>query len=197
MQTFLLRTGEILTVQTNFGGFVTLETENHESSVSVAEIWKPPSLVADSVVDEESLRKVLKSIEKESMHLDRYLAKERKLTRESCELLRNVLNHLKTPFEITPAIPGLKEKPVKAVLNEEGKLVLMYGKKRVDSKPLEEYEPEVVMSVIWMVLPKLEEAIRDYGQKVRRRIGLFEKVKTELKNIFKVFYTAQEKRGGS
>jgi len=68
---------------------------------------------------------------------------------------------------------------------------LFYGEKRVDSKPLEEYDPEVVMAIMGMVLPKLEKTLKDYKYKVQRRTSLFEKVKAELKNLFKAFYSSE------
>jgi len=171
--------------------------ETHESTIDTAEVWRPPlnlnafSSRSDFSIDEKSLQEILKSIEKESVELKKYLTEERKLTRESCEILREVLKHLKTSFEITPVTLNSKEKPVKTVLNEKGELVLFYGEKRVDSKPLEEYDPEVVMAIMGMVLPKLEKTLKDYKYKVQRRTSLFEKVKAELKNLFKAFYSSE------
>jgi len=61
------------------------------------------------------------------------------------------------------------------------------------SKLLEEYPPETVMSVIWEVLPGLAKSIKIYREKISGRVSFFEKVKRELKNLFKVFAVSEGK----
>ena len=56
----------------------------------------------------------------------------------------------------------------------------------VRSAFLAEYPPEVVMVVLWTVMPKLAEVVARYKRKVNRRIGFFRKLKMELKTIAKI-----------
>ena len=141
----------------------------------------------DSLVDDEKLRKILKSIENESLRLNKYLSEEKILTSETCKLLTKIIRYLKISIQVSPSHLQLENRPEKALLDEEGNLALFYGEGRVISKTLEKCKPEIIMAVIQEVLPKLRIVIQRYGYKVQKRISLFKKVKSELKNIFKNF----------
>lgn len=141
----------------------------------------------DSLVDDEKLRRTLKSIENESVQLNKYLSEEKILTSETCKLLTKIIRYLKTSIQVSPSHLQLESRPEKALLDEEGNLALFYGEGRVISKALEKCKPEIIMVVIQEVLPKLRRVIQRYGYKVQKRISLFNKVKSELKSIFKNF----------
>ena len=50
---------------------------------------------------------------------------------------------------------------------------------------LAEYPPEIVIAVLWVVMPKLAKVVAAYRKKIRSRISLFRKLKKELKTIAK------------
>lgn len=136
---------------------------------------------------EKKLQDVLKMIEEETMQLSEFVVEEKNLTNESCSLLRGILKKLKISFKIPTRAIRLPKKPKEVILNEEGHLILVYEKGEVVSKLLEEYPPEIVMGVMWEILPELAKSIRIYREKISGRVSFFEKVKRELKNVFKIF----------
>ena len=143
---------------------------------------------------EKKLQEVLKMIEEETMQLSEFVIEEKNLTTESCTLLRGILKKLKISFKIPNKVIRFPKKPKEVILNEEGHLILVYEKGEVVSKLLEEYPPEVVMAVMWEILPELAKSIRIYREKISGRVSFFEKVKRELKNVFKIF-TSTGKEG--
>ena len=139
----------------------------------------------DSLVDGEKIRGVLKSIEDESVQLNEYLSKEKALTREICDLLRKIIRYLGVSIEVSSSHFSSEDRLDRVFLNKEGNLSLVYGEGRVVSKTLEECNPSLVVLIIYEVLPKLQNVILRQEHKVQKRISIFEKVKSELKSIFK------------
>jgi hypothetical protein len=68
----------------------------------------------------------------------------------------------------------------------------MYEKDKVNSRVLEDYPPEIVLSVIWNVIPELEKSIKTYRKKISERVGIFERIRKELKNIHRVFSSSSK-----
>jgi hypothetical protein len=145
---------------------------------------------------EQRFNELLTTISEETIQLSEFLLEERKLIQELCMLLRQILKRLNMTFNIPlKAIPELQMKAKKIVLNKEGHLIVMYEKEKVNSKVLEEYSPEIVLSVIWNVIPELEKSIKTYRRKISERVRIFEKIKKELKNIQKVFSSSRQEEG--
>lgn len=137
---------------------------------------------------EKRFNELLTTISEETIQLSEFLLEEKKLIQELCMFLRHILRRLNMTFNIPlKAVPELQAKARKIVLNKEGHLIVMYEKEKVSSKVLEDYPPEIVLSVIWNVIPELEKSIKNYRKKISERVSIFEKIKKELKNIHRVF----------
>jgi hypothetical protein len=136
---------------------------------------------------EKRFTKLLTTISEETIQLSELLVKEKKLIQELCMLLRHILMRLNMTLNLSSkAIPEMQPKAKKIVLNSEGRLIVMHEKDKV-SKVLENYPPEIVLSVIWNVIPELEKSISAYKKKISERIGIFERIKKELKTIQRAF----------
>lgn len=140
---------------------------------------------------EKKLDDILGLIEEETMQLSEFVVEEKSLMKESCIFLRKILKKLRISFKIPANVVYLIEKPKNIFLNDEGHLILVYEDGRVISKPLEEYSPEIIMTVIWEILPELANSIRLYREKISRRVSFFDKVKKEFKNVFRVFASSE------
>ncbi|HML02028.1 MAG TPA: hypothetical protein VK487_01505 [Candidatus Bathyarchaeia archaeon] len=137
---------------------------------------------------EKRFNELLTTISEETLQLSEFLLEEKKLVQELCMFLRHILRRLNMTFNIPlKAIPELREKAKRVVLNKEGHLIVMYERDKVNSKVLEDYSPEIVLSVIWNVIPELERSIKTYRKRISERVSIFERIKKELKNIQKVF----------
>jgi F0F1-type ATP synthase membrane subunit b/b' len=144
---------------------------------------------------EKRFNELLTTISEETIQLSEFLIEEKKLIKELCMFFRQILKRLNMTFEIpVKAIPEFHNTAKKIVLNKEGHLIVMYEKEKVNSKVLEDYPPEIVLTVIWNVIPALEKSIKNYRRKISERVTIFERIKKELKNIYQVF-TAEHEKG--
>jgi len=134
---------------------------------------------------ERRFNELLEEITKETLQVSEFLREAKKLTDELCGLLTQILKQLKISFNIPPKyIPKLGEaKQVR--LDAEGHLIITGDHNQVKKKFLGEYSSDVVLTVIWLIVPELNKAIKDYRKKMTRRINLLEKIKHELKNMQK------------
>jgi hypothetical protein len=140
---------------------------------------------AQEMANEQKLQELLHSINEESSQLSGFLAEENKLIIELCTSLSQILKKLNLSFNIPAQNLSLNEKVKKVVLNEEGHLKLLHEKGREQSAFLAEYPPEVVMTVLWNVVPELSKGIASYKKTINKRINFFEEIKKELKTIAK------------
>lgn len=141
---------------------------------------------------EENMQELMRNINEESSRLSEFLATENKLMIEICTSLAQVLKKLSVSFDIPSRDLPLQENVRKVTLDKEGHLKLFYEKGGVDSAFLAEYSPEIVMAVLWVVMPELTQAIALQRKKVSKRISLFEAMKKELKNVVKTIVGASE-----
>lgn len=137
---------------------------------------------------EKRFNELLTTISEETIQLSEFLMEEKRLIQELCMFLRHILKRLNMTFNIPlKAVPELQAEAKRIILNREGHLIVMYEKEKINSKVLEDYPPEIVLSVIWNVIPELEKSIKSYRKKISGRVGIFEKIRKELKNIHTVF----------
>jgi hypothetical protein len=145
---------------------------------------------------EKRFNELLTAISEETIQLSEFLLEEKKLIQELCMFLRHILKRLNMTFNISiKAIPAFHEKARKIVLNKEGHLIVFYEKEKVSSKVLEDYPSEIVLAVVWNVIPELEKSIKTYRRKISERVTIFERIKKELKNIQRVFSSSSKDEG--
>lgn len=146
------------------------------------------------VAIEEKFLDSLKVINEEILQLSEFLIEDKKLARELCNLIKQVLKHLNLSFVIPAKAIPLFEKTEQIILNEEGHLIFVHGKNKVDSKALEEYPPEIILIVFLQIIPKLGRLLRLYRKKVGMRVNFFEKIYRELESVSRTFATSNQIR---
>jgi len=134
---------------------------------------------------EQKLQELLKSISEETLQLSEFLMEENKLMDELCTSLKQILKKLNVSFNIPPQDIPLRKKVKKVILNEEGHLILVHEKGEVNSASLAEYPPEIVMAVLWVVMPELAKVVMLYRKKISTRVNFFGKIRKELKSVAK------------
>lgn len=161
-------------------------------SVEGVETLNEEEIEKSRVEIEQKLQELLKGIDKEASQLSEFLAEENKLVNDLCVSLKQVLKKLNISFNIPPENIPSQKKIKKAVLNEEGHLKLVYEKGDGNSAFLAEYPPEIVMAVLWVILPELARAIMLYRKKMSARVSFFGKLKNEMKTIVKAIVEKEE-----
>jgi hypothetical protein len=144
---------------------------------------------------EGRFQEFLKAINEETSQLAQFLVKERELTKELCSLLAQILKNLKISFSIpTECLAGLGEAAKQIRLDKNAHLTIIRNDGKVESRPLDEYSPDVVLKVLLVVTPELERMITAYRRSVSRRVTMLEKIRHELKSVQEAF--ASFERGG-
>jgi hypothetical protein len=194
--------GEIFTEEKNAKPKGTAETPPKEESQSEAteetyffhpmqlseeseEVLDEKEIEKSKVEIEQKLQELLRSISEETLQLSEFLMEENKLMNEICISLKQILKKLNVSFNIPPHDIPLRKKVKKVILNEEGHLILVHEKGEVNSAFLAEYPPEIVMAVLWVVMPELAKVVMLYRKKISMRANFFGKIKKELKSVAK------------
>jgi len=154
-----------------------------------------PGRVEKSVGEmEQKFDDLLRVVKEETLQLSEFLIEEKRLVQELCLLLKLTLRQLNASFHISPKMISIPEKVNHIILNEEGHLILIDDKGGVNSKALEDYPPETILNVLWVVLPELSEIIVGYRKRISFRVNVFEKISHEFKNLHKMFTRTSEER---
>jgi len=145
---------------------------------------------------EEKFLDSLKVINEEILQLSEFLIEDTKLAQELCKTIRPILKHLNLSFTIPPRAIPIHEKIDQIILNQEGHLIFVYEKNKVNSKALEEYSPEIILIAFLNIIPTLGRTLRLYRKKVGMRVNFFEKIYRELENASRVFADSNQKPKG-
>jgi len=130
---------------------------------------------------EQKLTEILESITVETSQLNEAINEEGKIIGEVCLLLKEVLTKLHVSFNIPPEDVAMERGTKKALLDEDCRLTFVYGNDEKHTKFLAECPPQMVMSVLWAVIPELAKAVTIYRKRMNARADFFEKVKKELR----------------
>ena len=134
---------------------------------------------------EQKLQQLLKDISEETLQLREFLTEENRLMNELCVSIKQIMKKLGISFDIPPHNIRANKNIKRIILNKEGHLTFFYEKGEAHSAFLAEYPPEIVIAVLWTVMPKLAKVVVTYRKKIRSRVSLFRKLKSELKTIAK------------
>lgn len=141
---------------------------------------------------EEKFLDSLKVINEEILQLSEFLIEDKKLAQELCRLVKPILEHLNLSFTIPVRAIPLFKKIDQIILNEDGHLIFVHEKNKIDSKALKEYPPEIVLLVFLNIIPKLGKVLKLYRRKVGMRVNFFEKIYRELENAKRTFVTSNQ-----
>ena len=141
---------------------------------------------------EQKLQEILKSINDETLQLGDFLSSENMLVKELCTSLTEILKKLDVSFNIPQQDIPLGKKVKKVILTEQGHLSVTGEEGEVKSAFLAEYSPEIVMAVLWIVIPELAKVISLYRKRLSARVGFFEGIKRELKSVAKAIVSNRD-----
>jgi hypothetical protein len=141
---------------------------------------------------EQRLQEILKSINDETLQLGDFLSSETVLVKELCTSLTEILKKLDVSFNIPQQDVPLGKKVKKVILTEQGHLSVTGEEGEVKSAFLAEYSPEIVMAVLWIVIPELAKVISLYRKRLGARVGFFEGIKRELKSVAKAIVSNKD-----
>jgi len=172
------------------------ESSDVSSQILSEEIAGSPDTEKTFSEMDQKFVELLRVIREETLQLSEFLIEEKRLIHELYVLLKLTLKQLNASFRISAKMIPLSERIKHVVLNDEGHLILVNDKGEVSSKALEDYPPEVILNVLWVVLPELSEMIVSYRKRISFRVNIFEKISREFKNLHKIFSKREEGQAG-
>jgi len=132
---------------------------------------------------EPALSELLQSISEGAQELAESRAEDRRHSRELCTALAAYTGWLDVTLELPPeAIPEFYNAE-KMFLSPQGNLVVVDRQGKVESKPLEEYPTEIVLTVVWNALPRLRTKISKHTRRLGERIRLLDMISRELRDL--------------
>lgn len=158
---------------------------------------KPSDKEKPTSEGEQRLQEILKSINDETLQLGDFLSSENMLVKELCTSLTEILKKLDVSFNIPQQDIPLGKKAKKVILTEQGHLSVTGEEGEVKSAFLAEYSPEIVMAVLWIVIPELTKVISLYRKRLSARVGFFEGIKKELKSVAKAIVSNRDENSGA
>jgi len=147
--------------------------------------------------NEQKLQELLKNMSEETVQLNAFMTEESKLMNELCTSLKQILKTIHVSVNIQPEDIPLKKKIKEVTLSQNGDLILISEKDEKHSAFLAEYPPEIVMAVLWVVIPELAKVITMYKKRTGVRVNFFGRVKKELKNAAKALGSIGEETPSS
>jgi hypothetical protein len=126
---------------------------------------------------------LLHTINEEAMQLGEFIATETKTVYEICGNLQYVFHHLGLSVDLPSSLITWRRNVQKATYNDHGHLILVMTNGEIESKALEQLSPEIVLTVVWGVIPKLGEIVSTRLKHAETRISLFEKIRVNLRNL--------------
>jgi hypothetical protein len=159
------------------------EKDTVDSQKMVTEEGPPQGSQSSGDKMEESL----KILSEETLQLSEFLWQEEKLTKELCVLLKLVLRQLGVSFNLPSNFLPHSGDLRRTTLNDEAHLILINDQNEVTSKALEDYPAHVIFNVVSFVIPELGKSLTAYRKRISMRLGFFDRVNQELRNLRNIF----------
>jgi hypothetical protein len=138
---------------------------------------------SDSERVEKKFFDELKSLSEEALQLTEFLSEDKRLSHEICSLLKDSMGRLDLTVEVpVKALPFL-EKVERILLNSHCHLIIVDEDEKIESMDLEEYPSEVVLMVVWNIIPKLKILLSEYTKRVKLRVEYFDKISRDLRSL--------------
>ncbi len=129
---------------------------------------------------------MLKSIENlvdETLHIVEFNSEEGNAVREICETIELMLSQIKTSIKISPALLGPSNNVKRAILEQNGKIMITYRDDEVEYKNLTDFHPSMLMEILNDIFAKLKNATGDYRKIVEERVSVYRAANKKLKKI--------------
>jgi hypothetical protein len=130
-----------------------------------------------------TLPELLKSIREGTKSLMESRAEDARLSRELCATFSAYTSWLDVTLEIPSEALPKSYNATKIFLNPKGDLIVVDEQGTINSQPLEEYPTDVVLTVIWLALPKLQSKIDGHLHMLDERLEFLGRMNEELRNL--------------
>lgn len=140
---------------------------------------------------------MLKSLEglvDEALQVYEFNNEEENAIGEICDTIGMMLTQMKTSISISPDLLAPNNTAKRAILGQNGQIMLMYRDDEVEYKRLKDFRSGILVDILNDLFPKLKESAVEYRKNLEERLSLYRATSKKMKKIDKVF--AEERKIG-
>ena len=167
-----------------------VSNKRHSSEAQVSKAHSDESKVPK--VQSTDMLKSLDSLVDEALQICEFNNEEENTVVEISETIGMMLMQLKTYVKITPSLLGPGDSIKRAVLGQDGQIVITYSDDQVAYKKLADFHSSMIMEILNDVFLKLKNASTDYRKTLEERLSVYRAANKKLKKIDQVL-KAEEK----
>jgi len=132
---------------------------------------------------------MLKSIESlvdETLQIYEFHSEEENAIREICETIVMILKQLKASVSVNTSLLASDNNVKRAVLGQDGHIMVVYSNKEVEYKKLTDYRPAILMDILNDIFPKLKDATIEYKKSIEERVSIYRTANKKMRKIDQV-----------
>ncbi|MGH9921266.1 MAG: hypothetical protein ACRD38_00790 [Nitrososphaerales archaeon] len=145
-----------------------------------------------SKVQSSDMLKSLDGLVDEALQICEFNNEEENTVVEISETIGMMLMQLKTYVKITPTLLGPGDSIKRAVLGQDGQIMITYNDDQVAYKKLTDFHSSMIMEILNDVFMKLRNASTEYRKTLEDRLSVYRAANKKLKKIDQVL-KAEEK----
>jgi hypothetical protein len=169
---------------------IKVSNKRHSSEAQVSKVQSSESKVPK--VQSTDMLKSLDSLVDEALQICEFNNEEENTVVEISETIGMMLMQLKTYVKITPSLLGPGDSIKRAVLGQDGQIMITYNDDQVAYKKLTDFHSSMIMEILNDVFMKLKNASIDYRKTLEDRLSVYRAANKKLKKIDQVL-KAEEK----
>jgi hypothetical protein len=169
---------------------IKVSNKGHSSEAKVSKTQS-----SESKISKEQSSDMLKSLDglvDEALQICEFNNEEENTVVEISETIGMMLMQLKTYVKITPTLLGPGDSIKRAVLGQDGQIMITYNDDQVAYKKLTDFHSSMIMEILNDVFLKLRNASTDYRKTLEDRLSVYRAANKKLKKIDQVL-KAEEK----
>jgi len=136
--------------------------------------------------------KSLESLVDETLQIYEFNSEEENTIGEICDTVGMMLTQLRTSITISPGLLGPNNNVKRALLGQDGQIMVTYRDEEVEYKKLTDYRSSMLMDILNDVFPKLKDAAADYKKTLEERLSVYRTANKKMKKIEQVMKEEQK-----
>lgn len=163
---------------------IKVSNKGHSSEAKLSKSQIPEPRV--SKVQSSDMLKSLDGLVDEALQICEFNNEEENTIGEISETVAMMLMQLKTSVKITPSLLGPGDSIKRAVLGQDGQIVITYSDDQVAYKKLSDFHSSMIMEILNDVFLKLKNASTEYRKTLEDRLSVYRTANKKLKKVGQV-----------
>jgi len=143
-------------------------------------------------VQNSDILKSLESLVDETLQIYEFNSEEENVIGEMCETIALMLTQFRTSVTIAPSLLGSNNNVKRAVLGQDGRVMITYRDDEVEHKQLTDFRASLLMDIFNDIFPKLKDAAADYRKTIEGRLSIYRTANKKMKKIEHVMKEEQK-----